>query len=1317
MARDFLSDQIRTKQLIGSGSNTNPKLIVYSDTDAPDNLGGIPTGLLSNVGQDVFLFVSGTINGKEDAVNKSVTLFGGDVVVSGTLYAEKQIIEVDALQTGSLSVSGSILHSGGINIGDAEDNDYTDGLFTDFTSNTLLGTAIDRINEVLKGLAPKQAPNLEDFDVNTTNGFSALLSFGSSNDQSLSGYSTVISQGGFASEDVNDIYEPESPLNLNFKLGVYEKNTTISGDLNESKVSDIYTNNVVNYPENSFSSADQGELKIFLNGIEIHSIDLTDLNIGAGDSGSGTGEHLNSNGSGFYDLSAATNGQFASEQSFTTFKHRTGKWKVSPLDQVNGFNYVQVKHIIGSETRETGIAQWVNDNNSDALSVTSKTSSLSLTGSKYISGVNYYTGGSLNYDVSVSNFYKFVYGNTPVSFNIDDKPVGSNLNLASFNIPQINIATEDHTKSLDFNTSSNITLPTSGRIITGNSGFQISANVTHPRKTLLSSNTQINEQQILIDNVSQTSNETTENFDDENYRLISTSYSSQADVNNTLNVWDSTQTITSSNTGYSDGLLIHNGKLYSTKNTSLVNLGNFSTMTNGPAGNPDYSNGNIATGTKRYIRKFINTTGNSIRDISYNILGTGDIRSHSFTLGSDNNNFKLYFKLPQSTAWLDAATDFTYNNYSTDGDGGKIGNFNQDISLNPTNYLTFGTNSLQNNESILVKIESNKTWQGDIDTLIVNFGAVGSVLPSPDTDNLDVNNTGVSGKLSFGSSLNKSGYTNVTGIGNSSSIDVNDLYDISTFSNNSRRGIFDSNQIISGEINEDVIALGNNYPDNAWGSGKANIGELKLELNGTIISACTIDLTTFTSGNLLNANNTGFINITSAQVGLDNNSLPDYRYFYRTGSFQINPLDQREGWNYVRILHDLDGGLNVFETNYAEWVNSDSTTINYSLLSIDNGSIAQGSTGPNYLSGINYFTSAIANFSLTASNVYKYVYSNSGSAITFPTTTNSTVQSITVNGTGVINGTVNSSNSSLPNLDTSIATAFDEDIEIEAGFNFDIATSIPGSLQSATINCQINHPIHGNVTSNTQTSVSPLIYTVNDTESSLIENFSAESYRLKTGAYNNQTDISGGTWDSSQSLIGGNAEYNTGLQYLDGKLVYPSLDFRNHDNSVSPIINTNLIGPQNNPDYSTATGHRTFYRKFENNSGASKFGLTLNIVGSNSTIVPVPSSGNISLSGNDIHVFIKLPENSQTGQSTGFMDLASSFATGQTQDNDGCLDGSLTSNITTSGASNNATFGTVFAYPGGNINGSPVSSDSIIIKIVTGSSWTGNLDQITLTWR
>jgi len=1300
MAKDFLSDQIRTKALIGSGSAPNPKITVYADTDAPDNEGSVPSGLLSNVGSDVFLFVSGAIDGKENNSDKSVTLFGGDVVVSGTLYTENHVVEVDAVSTGSLSVSGSIIHSGGINIGTAEDGSYLDGLFTDFTDNTSVGTVVDRFNEVLKGLAPRQAPELQDFTVEDPSppALSSYLSFGLNNDQSP-GYTSVTALEGYPAVDVNGLYQAENSQTTNdklhYKLGVFRKTTNIEGVLNDLQSSDVYTNNIVNYPENSFSSANEGELKLFLNGNEIHSIDLT-TSVGLGAPGSGTGNHLNSNGSGFKNLSESSPGKFASEQEFSTFTHRTGNWIIHHADQVNGFNYVQVKHVIpGQVDKITGFAQWVNDDNNENLSVLSSGLTLNLAGSKHLSGVEYFTGGTADYSASISNFYKYTYSTIASSIDASSMPSGSSILFPDSSISQINIATEDHTKNLNVQSTGTISLPSSGRIITeANPGIEVGCSVFHPYKSINQSLTLSSQSEILIDNSSSFSNNTSEEFRDESHRLISTTFNNQSDISNTSNQWSSTQRITSGNSGYDDGLLVYNDKLMSTKNTNIINSGNFSTLLNGPSGNPDYSNGNINAGTKRYIRKYTNTTGSEVRDIRYNISGVGQILSHSTSLGSNNNNFKLYFKLPGSSSWLDTATDFSYNTINPDGSGGKIGSFTNNISQNPNNYLTFGTSAIGNNESILVKVESNKTWLGEIDYLNVNFGAVGSVLPSPDTTNIDSNNSGVTGNLSFGANLAKSSYQNVGSLGSSNQVNANDEYRMTSFSNNLRRGIFDGSVSINGEINETTSSQGNNYPANAWGGGKANVGELKLEVNGTIIPQCTVNLFTFSSGNSLNSNNTGFLNITEALVGRDNNNLPDYRYFYRTGSYQINTSDQRYGWNYARVIHDLDGGTNVFETNYVEWVNSEYSSMSFTPLAIPTNTFVQGTTPPNYLSGVNYFSSARATCQTTVSNAYKNIYDSSSTAISFPITSNSTVTSIDVNGTGIVNSIYNASSSVLPDLDVNVSSAYDEDININALIDFDIVKSIPGSLLNAEVSCRVRHPLSVSFTSNSVQSASPLIYTVNDTETALVEDFSAETYRLKDDVYNGQTDISNGSWSSLESLTGLNANFNTGLQFFDNKLIYPTSNFSN---------SASLVGPTANPNYSITSGNRTFYRKFENNSGASKFGFSLKIKGNNASIV----DNTVSLTGNNINVFIKLPTTTNS-QSTGFLDLAIPFATAQFQDNDGCLSGSLTSTVGNSGLgiTNNVTFGTVYVFPG----------DEVIVKIVAGQNWSGDINRIELVW-
>ena len=88
MARDFLSSQIRTTKIIGADS-TSPQILVYPSTSTTDNVGGTATDMLAKVGSDVFLFVSGSKCGKANNTPNSVALFGGDVVISGSLYVEQ----------------------------------------------------------------------------------------------------------------------------------------------------------------------------------------------------------------------------------------------------------------------------------------------------------------------------------------------------------------------------------------------------------------------------------------------------------------------------------------------------------------------------------------------------------------------------------------------------------------------------------------------------------------------------------------------------------------------------------------------------------------------------------------------------------------------------------------------------------------------------------------------------------------------------------------------------------------------------------------------------------------------------------------------------------------------------------------------------------------------------------------------------------------------------------------------------------------------------------------------------------------------------
>ena len=154
--KDFFAKQIRSSHLIASGGIIDPnssdwdvtydnlKLMIYPKDvlevpafggGAPSYIDGafegiVPPQLLEDtggtglkVGDDVWLFISGAQNThsvdhdgadgieldeKEKRANGGVVLFGGDVVISGTLFAERQVVEVDLSQEGELFVSGNL---------------------------------------------------------------------------------------------------------------------------------------------------------------------------------------------------------------------------------------------------------------------------------------------------------------------------------------------------------------------------------------------------------------------------------------------------------------------------------------------------------------------------------------------------------------------------------------------------------------------------------------------------------------------------------------------------------------------------------------------------------------------------------------------------------------------------------------------------------------------------------------------------------------------------------------------------------------------------------------------------------------------------------------------------------------------------------------------------------------------------------------------------------------------------------------------------------------------------------------------------------
>ena len=356
-------------------------------------------------------------------------------------------------------------------------------------------------------------------------------------------------------------------------------------------------------------------------------------------------------------------------------------------------------------------------------------------------------------------------------------------------------------------------------------------------------------------------------------------------------------------------------------------------------------------------------------------------------------------------------------------------------------------------------------------------------------------------------------------------------------------------------------------------------------------------------------------------------------------------------------------------------------------------------TDISYLSGVQYFESPSGKFRFTMANAYKYVYSSSTSAVRINVSTGVNVSSISVsNGQ---NTTTGGSSARMPELDPTQVSAYDADVTVEADWNYAAGNSVPGAtVRTITLRGQVDHPLVGPEQSSSVSKTNWLVKTINDTSSSVNENFSGENYRLKDAAYPDQASVSN-SWDSTISLESGDPEHNTGLIVYNGQLRYPSNaglpsdlgDFRDESEGGS------LNAPIGNPDYSGASGERVWYRKFQNNTGASQSNLTVSIQGSGTTI-----GTGASPTGNEVKVFIKMPVNTANPPSeTGYLDIGKPFATNQYADDDGALLGDLDSTIP---SNVKCTLG---------VN-SVRDDEWIIIKIVANDSWTGYVSNVSVSW-
>lgn len=594
-------------------------------------------------------------------------------------------------------ISGTTFYGNGSNLtnvqgilGVPEDGIYSDGLFTDITSGTTVGVFADRVNEILKSLAPSPAPILSEMNL-TSSGTNGKMSYNSS--ASPSGYSSIDTIGNLNSVNFDGTYS----LTTN-RYGIFSSTlSTISGVL-ASNVSVGSGSPYPSYPANAFGDADQGILELYINddNIPIHTVNLTSFV---------SGNTLNGNSSGF-NLSAPTSVKFPLGNNLDLFKYRTGTWVITSTNIRNGWNFIKITHRIGVTVRTTQYIDFFKDSVTTNTTFSSESlGSLSLTGLKYLSGVKYSTGGSATYNVTVDNAYKNTYSSSLNAISYSN----NSTNLIVPSSEALSTSGNDVTKS--FSLIKNVSIVNSGiRILNGPITLKTTVLRT-VQSTQTSAGATING--LLVDNVTVTSSATTENFDDEQYRLPSDlNFDDQSLV--VTSSWNSTNSIANGGiTGYNDGLLVYNGLLYY---PNQVSTPNFSSITYSPASNVDYSGSNV-TGGRTYYRFF---TKSGAANFVLNVNGTGTIRSNSYSMTNGTNDIKIDIKLPNGgglgTGWLDVSQLFATDQWS-DGSGCLLsGTF----AFNTNNNLTVGTRNTSNSgvgNKIIIRIRVPQNWTGSLNTI------------------------------------------------------------------------------------------------------------------------------------------------------------------------------------------------------------------------------------------------------------------------------------------------------------------------------------------------------------------------------------------------------------------------------------------------------------------------------------------------------------------------------------------------------------------------------------------------------------------------
>lgn len=630
-------------------------------------------------------------------------------------------------------------------IGPAEDGTYSDGLYTDFNPSTPIGTPIDRFNEILKALVPPPAPDLTSWSIGgptfVTDG---KLSFDNS---TPGGY---FSPPGFPKGSTYTV--TSTRLGINSGVAQTNAGTTnyyqdITGQLN------YLVPATTAYNQYAFGNGTTGSLVLMLNGQTISNVNLGSTLSSINTSGGSDGGFI---------LSAATNSKFPSGAYFDLFWYRTGTYliKKTSANIRKGFNYLELSHILPSNTLTVASYSWVSDFSAASTQfqnqLITNISVDPINGVKVLSGIKYFKQVTLEYRLDYLNHVSDTYkSGTPISATTADvnltvnNPITLTPTLLGAGVTKIMSA------------GNPISIPTPGSpttLLSYTWSFSLNQNVRRLNEsiTFLSvvnrtvqgtdTSTGLIKGGWLIDNYNaEQTTDSEEVFEIETKRLSNgpSKYSvGFTDDINSFGSFNSNDSLLSNNQlQYCNGLLIYPkynftsfGDSQTNPNRSNPNA-DYSQASVTPYGHGTYS-GSPLTKNRTWTRLFrVNTLNTYAKVNIYLELSSTNFVSVTTELKNTNpTNCWIEVKLPTDTSrpipgglvdggvtgWMDLTQKFDPG-YWGNGKGAYTGNFLQSGGV--ANVVAeFGNrNTYYSNGYVLLRITASPFWTGSISKVLV-FG-------------------------------------------------------------------------------------------------------------------------------------------------------------------------------------------------------------------------------------------------------------------------------------------------------------------------------------------------------------------------------------------------------------------------------------------------------------------------------------------------------------------------------------------------------------------------------------------------------------------